>query len=255
MHFETNAVHSGAKTDETTGALAPPIHLSTTFERTAEGEPSHGYSYVRDANPTQDRLEEALAALDGGEAALVFASGMAAGAALLQSLPRGAHVILPDDCYYGYRALAEDFFERWGLTFDVVAMEDLDAVRGAMRAETKVVWSESPSNPLLKVVDLAALASIAHERNALLVTDGTFATPALQRPIEHDADVVLQSTTKYLGGHSDVQGGALIFRRRDALFDDALHVRKLVGGVTSPFNAWLVLRGVRTLAARMRMHK
>lgn len=254
MRFETKAVHSGSKIDESTGALAPPIHLSTTFERTEDGEPSRGYSYIRDGNPTQERLEEALASLDGGEAALVFASGMAAGAALLQSLPRGAHVLLPDDCYYGYRALADDYFERWGLTFDVVAMEDLDAVRGAVRAETKVIWSESPSNPLLKVVDLAALASIAHERGALLVTDGTFATPALQRPIEHGADVVLHSTTKYLGGHSDVQGGALIFRRRDALCDEAQHIRKLVGGVTSPFNAWLVLRGIRTLSARMRVH-
>ena len=254
MHFETKAIHAGMSIDASTGALAPPIHLSTTFERTGEGDPSHGYSYVRDGNPTQDRLEEALAALDGGEAALVFASGMAAGASLLQSLPRGSHVILPDDCYYGYRGLADDFFERWGLTFDIVAMEDLDAVRRAARAETKVIWSESPSNPLLKVVDIAALGEIAHERGALLVTDGTFATPALQRPIEFGADVVLQSTTKYLGGHSDVQGGALIFRRRDELVEATFHVRKLVGGVTSPFNSWLVLRGIKTLSARMRVH-
>jgi len=253
MHFETKAIHSGAEVDETTGAVAPPIHLSTTFERNEQGEPSRGFSYIRDGNPTTLRLEEALAAIEGGEAALVFASGMAAGAALLQTLPRGAHVILPDDCYYGYRNLAEEFFERWGLTFDIVAMEDLDAVRRAMRAETNVLWSESPSNPLLKIVDLAALAEIAHSGGALLVTDGTFATPALQRPIEHGADVVLHSTTKYLGGHGDVQGGALIFRRRDAMFDQAMHVRKVTGGVTSPFNAWLVLRGIRTLSARLRV--
>ena len=254
MHFETRAIHAGMHVDEETGAVAPPIHLSTTFERSDQGEPSRGFSYVRDGNPTQARLEEALAAIDGAEAALVFGSGMAAGAALLQALPKGAHVLLPDDCYYGYIALANDYFERWGLSFDAVAMEDLDAVRRALRPETRVVWAESPSNPLLKVVDLRALAGIAHEGGARFVVDGTFATPALQRPIELGADVVLHSTTKYLGGHTDVQGGSLAFRTRDAWHDETLHVRKLVGGVGSPFNSWLVLRGIRTLAARMRVH-
>jgi cystathionine gamma-synthase len=254
MRFETKAIHAGMQIDEATGAVAPPLHLSTTFHRTEEGEASRGYDYVRDGNPTQDRLEEALAAIDGGAAALAFGSGMAAGAALLQSLPRGAHVLLPDDCYYGYRGLAEAYFERWGMTFDFVAMEDLDAVRGAMRGETQVLWAESPSNPLMKVVDFAALAELAHGSGARLVVDGTFATPALQRPIELGADVVLHSTTKYVGGHTDVQGGALVFRERDALHAEAQHVRKLVGGVASPFNSWLVLRGIRTLAARMRVH-
>lgn len=254
MHFETKAVHAGLYVDDETGALAPPIHLSTTFERNEEGEPSRGYSYVRDGNPTQDRLEEALATIEGGEAALAFASGMAAGATLLQSLPRGSHVILPRDCYYSYITLAEEFFERWGLTFDVVAIEDLDAVQRAMREETRVLWAESPSNPLMKISDLAALAEIAHAQDARLVVDGTFATPALQRPIELGADVVLHSATKYLGGHTDVQGGALIFREHGEWLDQASHVRKLIGGVTSPFNAWLILRGIRTLAARMRVH-
>ena len=254
MRFETRAIHSGAAVDETTGAIAPPIHLSTTFERTAEGEASRGYGYIRESSPTQARLEEALAAIDGGGAALAFASGMAAGAALLQALPPGSHVILPDDCYYGYRALAAEVFDRWGVSYDVVPMEDLDAVRDALRDSTRLIWSESPSNPLMKIVDLAALAEIAHERGALLLTDGTFATPALQRPIELGADVVLHSSTKYLGGHSDVQGGALVFRERGELHDAVLRIRTLVGGVTSPFNAWLVLRGIRTLAARMRVH-
>lgn len=254
MHFETTAVHAGMHVDEETGAVAAPIHLSTTFQRSEDGEPSRGFSYVRDGNPTQARLEEALAAIDGAEAALVFGSGMAAGAALLQALPNGAHILLPDDCYYGYLGLANDFFERWGLSFDVVAMEDLDAVRRAMRPETRLLWAESPSNPLLKVVDLRALADIAHERGARLVVDGTFATPALQRPIELGADVVLHSTTKYLGGHTDVQGGSLAFKTKDAWHDETMHVRKLVGGVGSPFNSWLVLRGIRTLAARMRVH-
>jgi cystathionine gamma-synthase len=253
MHFDTKAIHAGAHVDEETGAIAPPLHLSTTFERTDAGEASRGYSYIRDGNPTQARLEEALAAIDSAEGALAFGSGMAAGAALLQSLPRGAHVILPDDCYYGYRALAEESFERWGLTFEVVAMEDLDAVRRALRAEA-LLWAETPSNPLMKVVDLAALADLAHERGARLVADGTFATPALQRPLEQGADVVLHSTTKYLGGHTDVQGGSLAFKTRDALFERTLHARKLGGGVASPFNSWLVLRGIRTLGARMRVH-
>jgi cystathionine gamma-synthase len=254
MHFETKAIHAGQYVDEETGAIAPPIHLSTTFFRSEDGEPSRGYSYVRDGNPTQDRLEETLAAIDGAEGALAFGSGMAAGAALLQTLPRGAHVILPDDCYYGYRALAVEYFERWGLTSDFLAMEDLGAVSRALRPETKLVWAESPSNPLLKVVDIRALAELAHGGGAKLIVDGTFATPALQRPIELGADVVLHSTTKYLGGHSDVQGGSLAFGKKDAWLDETLHVRKIVGGVASPFNSWLVMRGIRTLAARMRVH-
>jgi cystathionine gamma-synthase len=179
---------------------------------------------------------------------------MAAGAALLQALPRGAHVLLPDDCYYGYIALANDYFERWGLTFETVAMEDLEAVRSAVTGATALIWAESPSNPLLKVVDLAALAGIAHERGAKLVVDGTFASPALQQPIALGADVVLHSTTKYLGGHSDVQGGALAFAKKDALYEETLHIRKIAGAVASPFNSWLVLRGIRTLSARMRVH-
>jgi cystathionine gamma-synthase len=254
MHFSTTAIHTGAQIDSETGAIAPPIHLSTTFERSLEGEASKGFSYIRDENPTQSRLEETLAAIDGAEAALVFGSGMGAGAALLQALPRGSHVLLPDDCYYGYRALAESYFDRWGLAWDAVAMEDLAAVRAALRPETKAIWTETPSNPLMKIVDLEALVAIAHEHRASCVVDGTFATPALQRPLDLGADVVLHSTTKYLGGHSDVQGGALAFRRRDAWFGETLHVRKLVGGVGSPFNSWLVLRGIRTLSARMRVH-
>ncbi|HVG25374.1 MAG TPA: aminotransferase class I/II-fold pyridoxal phosphate-dependent enzyme [Thermoanaerobaculia bacterium] len=254
MHFETKAIHAGMRIDAETGAVAPPIHLSTTFERTEEGEASRGYDYVRDANPTQDRLEETLAALDGGAAALAFGSGMGAGAALLHALPRGAHVILPDDCYYGYRALADEYFEQWGLAYDIVATEDLDAVRAALRPSTALLWAESPSNPLMKISDLAALAEIAHAGGARLLVDATFGTPALQRPLELGADVVLHSTTKYLGGHSDVQGGALVFRDRDALAEETRHVRKLTGGVASPFNSWLVLRGIRSLAARMRVH-
>jgi cystathionine gamma-synthase len=255
MHFETKAVHAGAKPDESTGAIAPPIQLSTTFERNAsDGEPAHGYSYIRDHNPTQTRLEAALAAIDSGEAALVFASGMAAASALFQSLPSGSHVLLPEDGYYAVRILATDFFPRWGLTHDLTTMGDLDRVRKAMRPNTRAVWCESPSNPLMNIADIGALASIAHDGKAILIADGTFATPALQRPIELGADLVLHSTTKYLGGHSDVQGGSLAYRRRDELFEKTEHVRTIIGGVASPFNSWLVLRGIRTLAPRMRVH-
>jgi cystathionine gamma-synthase len=253
MHFETVAIHSGGQVDSETGAVASPLHLSTTFERSAEGLTPRGFSYIRDANPTQTRLEEALAAIEGAEVALAFSSGMAAGTALLQTLPANSHVVFPDDCYYGFRLQALDFFAKWSLSADFVAMEDVEAVRRAVRPETRMVWIESPSNPLLKVVDIAALCGLAHEHDALAVVDGTFATPALQRPIDLGADVVLHSTTKYLGGHSDVQGGSLALRRQD-LHQRLLHTRELTGGVASPFNSWLVLRGIRTLAVRMRVH-
>lgn len=254
MHFETIAIHAGLTTDAETGAVAPPLHLSTTFERNAEGEPLHGFSYIRDANPTQLRLEEALAAIDSGAAALAFASGMAAGAAVLQALPPGSHVLLPDDSYYAYRALAADVASQWNLSFDTVSMDDESSVRAAMNETTRLLWIETPSNPLMKIVDIAALAKIGHERKAAVLVDGTFATPALQRPIELGADIVLHSTTKYLGGHSDVQGGSLAFAGRTELFERIAHVRTLTGGVASPFNSWLIMRGIRTLAARMRVH-
>ncbi|HSP15116.1 MAG TPA: aminotransferase class I/II-fold pyridoxal phosphate-dependent enzyme [Thermoanaerobaculia bacterium] len=254
MHFETTVIHAGMHIDDETGAVALPIHLSTTFERSAAGDTPRGFSYIRDGNPTQMRLEEALAAIDSGERALVFASGMAAGTALLQALPAGAHVILPDDSYYSFRATAAEFFPKWKMTFDVAPMEDLDRVRQLMRNETKLIWIESPSNPLMKVVDIRALCNIARERGAASMVDGTFASPALQRPIELGADIVLHSTTKYLGGHTDVQGGALIFARHTELLDRAESVRHLIGGVASPFNSWLVLRGIRSLSVRMRAH-
>ena len=254
MHFETIAIHAGQQVDEATGALAPPLHLSTTFERSPEGDTPRGFSYIRDGNPTQARLEDALAAIDSAAAALAFASGMAAGAALLQALPKGAHVLLPDDSYYAYRALAKELGGQWNISFDVVAMEDVAAVERAMKASTALLWIETPSNPLLKIVDIEALVQVGHAGGARVVVDGTFATPALQRPLEHGADIVLHSTTKYLGGHSDVQGGSLAFARRDEFFTSVEHVRTLTGGVASPFNSWLVMRGIRSLAARMVMH-
>ena len=272
MHFETKAVHAGADPDEATSSIAPPIHLSTTFERAPDSQTLHGYSYVREGNPTQSRLETALASIDSGERALVFGSGIGACSAVLQTLEPGSHVIFPDDSYYAIRVIARDFFPKWQLTYDLVAMEDLDAVQRAMKPETRMVWAESPSNPLMKVCDLAALATLAHDRGALFAVDGTFATPALQRPIEHGADLVIHSMTKYLGGHSDVAGGAVIFSGGTGAlacrtgapacpdsggplsYTAVEHVRMIIGATASPFNSWLVLRGIRTLAARMRVH-
>jgi cystathionine gamma-synthase len=251
MRFATRAVHAGHRIDPATGSVAPPIYLSTTFARDPESVPIGGHTYIRESNPAQEQLEAALFPLEGGEAALVFASGMAAGIALLQALPPGSHVLFPDDVYYGYRAAAGEVLPNWGIRSDFVAMGDLAALAAAIRPETRLVWLETPSNPLLNVVDLAGAAALARQAGALVVVDNTFATPMLQRPIEHGADVVLHSTTKYLGGHSDVQGGALIFARRDPLWERIGHLRHILGAVASPFNDWLVLRGVRTLACRM----
>jgi cystathionine gamma-synthase len=251
MRFETIAVHAGGLPDPATGALAPPIHLSTTFEHGPAGEQPHGFIYIREGNPADARLEPALAAIEGGEAALVFSSGMAAAAAYLQTLPPGSHVLFADDIYYGLREVAKEFLPRWGIESSAVDMADLDAVRASLRSQTRLLWAESPSNPLLKVVDLAALAKLARASGARLLVDGTFATPVLQRPLELGAEAVLHSATKYLGGHSDVQGGALVFARRDEVYEKAHHDRHILGGVLSPFNSWLVLRGLRTLACRV----
>src|SRR4051794_30559011 len=254
MKFETRVVHAGHRIDPATGAVAPPIVLSTTFARDSEGTPLGGHTYIRESNPNQDQLEAALAPLEGGEAALVFASGMAAAVALLQALPPGSHVLFPDDAYYGVRATAEEFLPNWGIRSDFVAMGDLAALAAAIRPETRLIWLETPSNPLLQVVDLAgavALARAAGASDLKVAVDNTFATPVLQRPLELGADVVLHSTTKYFGGHSDVQGGALIFARRDALHERVHHLLHILGAVASPFNSWLVLRGLRTLACRV----
>src|SRR5256712_7626849 len=255
LNREARAGPGGAGRDPWTGAIAPPIHLSTTFEHGPAGERPHDLIYIRDGNPTETRLELALAAVEGGSAALVFASGVAAGAALLQSLPQKSHVIFPEDIYYVFRVMAEHYLPRWGLTAAFVDMQRPDALRAAMRPDTRLVWTETPSNPLMRVYDLEAVATIARDAGALVVTDNTFATPVLQRPLDLGADVVLHSTTKYLGGHSDVQGGALIFARgREALGEQAHAVRTVTGSVASPFNSWLVLRGLRTLHCRMERH-
>lgn len=254
MRLETIAVQAGGHPDPETGAIAPPIHLSTTFEHGPAGELDRGFGYIREGNPTGARLEEALAAIEGGRAALVFASGMAAGVAYLQTLPPGSHVIYPSDLYYGCRVVFEEFAPRWGVASTSVDMTDLEAVTTALRDETRLLWAESPSNPLMKISDLSALARVARNAKAQLIVDGTFATPALQNPIALGAHCVLHSTTKYLGGHSDVQGGALVFAEDDDHFEAVQHIRHILGAVAGPFNSWLILRGLRSLCCRMERH-
>ena len=254
MRPETRFVHAGVEPDAATGAVAPPLHLSTTFTHGPAGERVAGFEYVREGNPNQQQLESALAELERGAAALAFASGMAACSALLDSLPGGAHVVYPRDCYAGLRVLVSEFLPQRGVSATAVDIGDIDAVRAALTPATRCLWLETPSNPQLRIADIAALTGLARGRNIVVVCDNTFATPLLQQPLPLGADVVMHSTTKYFGGHSDVLGGALVFAARDGLCDAVAHRRHITGGVASPFNSWLTLRGVRSLPARMAMH-
>jgi cystathionine gamma-synthase len=254
MRIETLAVRAGHSVDPATGAVTPPIHLSTTFEREPDGSYRQGYLYSRMSNPGRASLETALAALEGGAAAIAFASGMAATHAVFQALAPGDHVLLPADAYYSTLRLAREIFGPWGLESDACDMSDLSDVKRLLRPTTKVVWVETPSNPLLRVVDIAALASCAHDVGARCVVDNTWATPLLQRPFTHGADVVMHSTTKYLGGHSDLIGGALIVRDDDAYVARLRTLQALGGAVPSPFDCWLLMRGIRSLPWRMRGH-
>jgi len=252
--LETLAARAGSRPDPASGALAPPLQLATTFEHTPDGRLPHGFLYQRYDNPTQLETEQVLAALEGARRALLFPTGMAAGATALQALPPGSHVLLCDDSYFSFRTLAAEQFPRWGLECSIVDFTDLDAVRAALRPNTALLWAETPSNPRLKVCDIAALAAIAHGAGARLLVDGTFAPPVIQQPLALGADIVLHSATKYLGGHGDVMGGVLCFAE-DGGHAAACHRLRLLGGATaSPFAAWMVLRGVRTLAARMDWH-
>ena len=251
---DTLAVHAGNAPDESTGAVAPPLHLSTTFRHGPAGERVAGYEYQREGNPTNDRLRDALKALEGGEEAMTFASGMAAMSTLLDCLPAGARVLFPDDCYSGLRMLFQEFLPERGIVAEVVAMADIDAVRKACAMPVSMLWIETPSNPLMKISDIASLADIGHAAGAIVVVDNTFATPLLQRPLALGADIVMHSTTKYFGGHSDVLGGALVFAKESDLAHKVAHRLHVTGAVLSPFSAWLTLRGCRSLGARMAMH-
>jgi cystathionine gamma-synthase len=252
--FETIALHAGQDPDPLTGAVVPPIHQVSTFKQDGVGGLRGGYEYSRSANPTRSALEECLAAIEGGTRGLAFASGLAAEDTLLRAVCKpGDHVVIPNDAYGGTFRLFAQVLKRWGVEYTPIALSDADAVRAAIRPNTTVVWVETPTNPLLSIADIAALASIAHAADALLVVDNTFASPYLQQPLSLGADVVVHSTTKYLGGHSDVIGGALIASDQ-GIGDQLAYYQNAMGAVSGPFDAWLVLRGIKTLAVRMDRH-
>ena len=250
--FETRAIHAGQEPDPQTGAVMPPIHTSSTFAQDAPGE-DRGYEYARTGNPTRTVLEENLAALEGGGYGRAFASGMAAINTVLNLLESGDHVVAGDDIYGGTHRLFRQVYEDYDLEFSFVDTTDLDAVSDAVRPATELVWVETPTNPLLRVNNIAALADIAHDTDALCAVDNTFATPYLQRPLEHGADIVSHSLTKYLGGHSDVVGGALVTDDSD-LEEQFAFYQNSVGATPDPFGCFLVLRGVKTLPVRLDRH-
>jgi cystathionine gamma-synthase len=254
LHFETLAVHAGASPDPLTGAVRPAIQLSTTFERSPDGTFPSGYAYVRDANPNRQALEAAMTRLEGGASAVAFASGMAATMAVFQALAPGDHVVAPLDAYFGTAKLLGEHFVRWGLEVSFADMTKPSAVRAALRPSTRLIWTETPSNPTIAVTDLGAVAEIARSVGALTACDNTWATPFLQRPLALGVDLVMHSTTKYLSGHSDVMGGIVVTRETGELSDRLRSVQVGGGAVPSPFDCWLVLRGIRTLPWRMRAH-
>lgn len=253
MNFSTKAIHVGQEPDPETGAVITPIYQTSTYVQEAPGV-HKGFDYSRTANPTRRALEECLASLENARFGLAFASGVAATAAVMNVLSAGDHVVVGDDVYGGTFRLFDKVFKRYGIDFTWVDASDLAAVQAAVRPETKLLWVETPTNPLLKLVDIAALANIAREAGVIFAVDNTFATPYLQNPLDLGADVVVHSTTKYIGGHSDVVGGAVLTNRQD-LYDTVKFHQNAVGGVPSPFDCWLTLRGLKTLAVRMRAHE
>jgi cystathionine gamma-synthase len=251
--FETLAIHAGQEPDRATGAVIVPIYQTSTYAQTEVGA-HRGYEYSRSGNPTRTALETCLAALEHGRTGLAFASGLAAEDCLLRTVCRpGSHVVVPDDAYGGTYRLFTRVLQRWGVEHAPVPLGNVDAVRAAVRPETVLVWAETPTNPLLGIADIGALAEIAHDAGARLVVDNTFASPYLQQPLQLGADVVVHSTTKYLGGHSDVVGGALVVAD-PVLGEELAYSQNAMGGVAGAFDAWLVLRGVKTLGPRMDRH-
>jgi cystathionine gamma-synthase len=253
--FNTRAIHAGQEPDAATGAVNVPVHLSTTFKQDGVGGLRGGYEYSRSANPTRTALQEALAALEQGSTGMAFASGLAAEDTLLRTVCEpGTHVVMAGDAYGGTFRLISRVLSRWGVMHTPADLADLDAVRGAIEPSTRVIWCETPTNPLLNIADIAGLAQVAHDAGALLVVDNTFASPYLQQPLTLGADVVVHSTTKYLGGHSDVVGGALV--TADAELGERLaYNQNAMGAVAGPFDAWLVMRGIKTLGVRMDRHQ
>ena len=252
--LQTLSIHAGRAVDPSTGAVTPPLHTSTTFERDPDGEFSRKYAYIRAATPNRDSLETAITALEGGDATITFSSGMAASMGVFQALAPGDHVLLHRDVYYGVRELMEGFFAKWGLEHTLVDMRDVDQVRNACRARTKLFWVETPTNPLIEVVDIRAVAEAARAVGALLVCENTFATPVLQRPFELGADIVVHALTKYLSGHSDAMGGSVTLKNKPELVAQIRDFQHTGGAILSPFDCWLILRGLQTLVPRLRLH-
>ncbi|GAA2129245.1 cystathionine gamma-synthase [Nocardioides bigeumensis] len=253
--FETRAIHAGYEPDEATGAVIPPIYATSTYKQDGVGGLRGGYEYSRSANPTRTALEGNIASLEGGERGFAFASGLAAEDTIIRALCKpGDHAVIPDDAYGGTHRLFDKVARPWGLAHSSAPVSDVDAVRAAIRpGETKLVWIETPTNPLLNIGDIEALASVAHDAGALLVVDNTFATPYLQQPLGLGADVVVHSTTKYAGGHSDVVGGAVVVRTLELAEAISFH-QNAMGAVAGPFDSWLTLRGLKTLGVRMDRH-
>ncbi len=251
MKTETLAVHAGRKPDSATGALTPPIYLSTTFERDIDGEYRKGYIYSRSGNPNRESLEICLAQLESGKSAAAFSSGSAAAMSIFQALSPGDHIIASDDLYHGTRNLIR-FFEKWNITSSFIDMTKISKVENELRKNTKLVWIETPTNPLLKIIDINKISSLVKKKNIKVVCDNTWATPILQSPLELGADLVLHATTKYIGGHSDVLGGAVISKKEDEFFQKVREIQKAGGAVPSPFECWLVLRGIQTLPIRIK---
>ena len=252
--METLAVHAGHGVDPATGAVTEPIQLSTTFERDADGGYSKGFLYARNHNPNRNGLEAALSALEGGTGAAAFGSGLAAVTAIFQGLSPGDHVVAPADIYHGTANVLKQLFAKWGVTASFIDMTNADAVGAHMQPNTRMVWIETPSNPLLQCVDIAALVDIAHQHGARAVADNTFASPMLQQPLALGCDMVMHATTKYLGGRSDVLGGMVVTRADDEHFAQLRTAQLFGGGVPSPFDCWLVMRSLPTLPARMQAH-
>jgi cystathionine gamma-synthase len=252
MRFETRAIHAGQDPEPAFGSVNVPIYQTSTYVQPAVGEPLR-WDYARGGNPTRAAFEQALASLEGGRHGIAFSSGMAAETTLLLTLGPGDHVVLGDDVYGGTYRLMAKVLEPWGLAFTTCDMTDPAAIEAALRDETRIVWIETPSNPLLKIVDIAAVAQTAHGAGARVVVDNTFATPALQLPLELGADVVVHSVTKYLSGHSDLIGGALV-TNDDGLAERSSFLTNAVGAVPGPMDSYLALRGLKTLAIRMQAH-
>ena len=252
MKFETKSIHIGRDIEANTGEVAPAIHLSTTYERDADGGYPRSYSYIRPDNPSRRALEECVAALEGGAVALAFASGSAASLAVFSLLRSGDHIIAPIECYHGTAKQLRDIVAQWGIECSFVDMTRIAEIQNALRTTTRLIWIETPSNPMLNISDIRAIAALAKARNALVCCDNTFATPVLQLPFELGADLVIHSTTKYFGGHSDVMGGAVVVREAGALADRLRDYQATSGAVPAPFDCWLVRRSLATLAWRLR---